>query len=79
MLDAYVDSVKDVLAHYDDEVKLADESITADYQSGRITMIIGALIAILLGATYRLAFTSEASPVHCVRHCRLRNRLRTVI
>jgi len=49
-LEAYVDSVKDVLAHYENEVKLADESITADYQSGRMTMIIGALIAILLGA-----------------------------
>jgi len=49
-LDAYVDSVKDVLAYYQDEVKQADESITADYVSGRMTMIIEALIAILLGA-----------------------------
>jgi methyl-accepting chemotaxis protein len=57
-LDAYVDSVKDVLAHYENEVKLADESITADYQSGRITMIIGALIAILLGAIIAWRLTS---------------------
>ena len=49
-LDAYVDSVKDVLGYYENEVKLADESITADYVSGRMTLIIGALIAILLGA-----------------------------
>src|SRR5690606_14833077 len=38
--------------------KLADESITADYQSGRITMIIGALIAILLGAIIAWRLTS---------------------
>lgn len=49
-LDAYENSVRDVLAHYENEVKLADESITADYVSGRMTMIIGTLIAILLGA-----------------------------
>jgi methyl-accepting chemotaxis protein/methyl-accepting chemotaxis protein-2 (aspartate sensor receptor) len=49
-LDAYVDSVKDVLAYYQDEVKQADESITADYVSGRMTLIIGAVLAILLGA-----------------------------
>jgi methyl-accepting chemotaxis protein len=57
-LDAYVDSVKDVLAHYENEVKLADESITADYLSGRMTMIIGALIAILLGAIIAWRLTS---------------------
>ncbi|MDO9419892.1 MAG: methyl-accepting chemotaxis protein [Herminiimonas sp.] len=57
-LDAYVDSVKDVLAHYENEVKLADESITADYQSGRMTMIVGALIAILLGAIIAWRLTS---------------------
>ena len=50
MLDAYVDSVKDVLSYYDDEVAQADKSITADYAMGRTTLIIGALIAILLGA-----------------------------
>ncbi|WP_414694204.1 methyl-accepting chemotaxis protein [Oxalicibacterium sp.] len=50
MLDAYVDSVKDVLSYYDDEVAQADKSITADYSMGRTTLIIGALIAILLGA-----------------------------
>ncbi|MDO8305332.1 MCP four helix bundle domain-containing protein, partial [Herminiimonas sp.] len=33
-LDAYVNSVEDVLAYYQDEVKVADESITADYVSG---------------------------------------------
>ena len=49
-LDAYVDSVRDVLAHYQNEVKLADQSITADYASGRMTLIIGAVIALLLGA-----------------------------
>ena len=57
-LDAYVDSVKDVLAYYENEVKLADESITADYLSGRMTMIIGALIAILLGAIIAWRLTS---------------------
>ena len=57
-LDAYVDSVKDVLAHYENEVKLADESIAADYQSGRMTMIIGALVAILLGAIIAWRLTS---------------------
>ena len=49
-LDSYESSVRDVLAYYENEVKLADESITDDYVSGRMTMIIGALIAILLGA-----------------------------
>lgn len=49
-LDAYVDSVKDVVAYYQNEVKLADESITADFVSGRMTLIIGALIALILGA-----------------------------
>ncbi len=49
-LDAYVNSVEDVLAYYQDEVKQADESITADYVSGRMTLIIGAVLAILLGA-----------------------------
>jgi methyl-accepting chemotaxis protein/methyl-accepting chemotaxis protein-2 (aspartate sensor receptor) len=49
-LDAYVDSVRDVLAFYQNEVKLADQSITADYASGRMTLIIGAVIALLLGA-----------------------------
>ncbi|MFJ7565762.1 methyl-accepting chemotaxis protein [Herminiimonas sp. NPDC097707] len=48
-LDAYVDSVKDVLAYYENEVKLADQSITDDYLSGRMALIIGAVIAILLG------------------------------
>ncbi|CAL61247.1 Methyl-accepting chemotaxis protein II (MCP-II) (Aspartate chemoreceptor protein) [Herminiimonas arsenicoxydans] len=48
-LDAYVDSVKNVLGHYENEVKLADESITDDYLSGRMALIIGAVIAILLG------------------------------
>ena len=57
-LDAYVDSVKDVLAYYENEVKLADESITANYQSGRLAMIIGALIAILLGAIIAWRLTS---------------------
>ncbi len=57
-LDSYVDSVKDVLAYYENEVKLSDESITADYQSGRMTMIIGALIAILLGAIIAWRLTS---------------------
>ncbi|MBX9798697.1 MAG: MCP four helix bundle domain-containing protein [Burkholderiaceae bacterium] len=49
-LDAYVDSVRDVLAYYQNEVKLADQSITADYGSGRMTLIIGAVIALILGA-----------------------------
>ena len=49
-LDAYVDSVRAVLAHYQNEVKLADQSITADYASGRMTLIIGAVIALILGA-----------------------------
>ena len=57
-LDAYVDSVKDVVAHYENEVKIADESIAADYQSGRMTMIIGALVAILLGAIIAWRLTS---------------------
>ncbi|MNR77789.1 Methyl-accepting chemotaxis protein III [compost metagenome] len=48
-LDAYVDSVRDVLAFYQNEVKLADQSITADYASGRMALIIGAVIALLLG------------------------------
>jgi methyl-accepting chemotaxis protein len=49
-LDAYVDSVRNVLAYYQNEVKLADQSITADYGSGRMTLIIGAVIALILGA-----------------------------
>ncbi|GGI15936.1 methyl-accepting chemotaxis protein [Oxalicibacterium faecigallinarum] len=49
-LNAYVDSVKAVLAHYDEEVAQSDASITDDYQSGRMTLIIGAVIATLLGA-----------------------------
>jgi methyl-accepting chemotaxis protein/methyl-accepting chemotaxis protein-2 (aspartate sensor receptor) len=57
-LDAYVDSVKDVVAHYENEVKIDDESIAADYQSGRMTMIIGALVAILLGAIIAWRLTS---------------------
>ncbi len=48
-LDSYVNSVKDVLTYYENEVTLADESITADYLSGRMALIIGAVIAILLG------------------------------
>jgi len=48
-LTAYVDSVKSVLAHYDGEVAESDKSITADYQSGRMALIIGAIIATLLG------------------------------
>lgn len=57
-LDAYENSVREVLAHYENEVKLADESITADYVSGRMTMIIGALIAMLLGAIIAWRLTS---------------------
>ncbi len=48
-LDSYVDSVKDVLAYYQNEVEEADKSISADYASGRTTLIVGALFAILLG------------------------------
>jgi methyl-accepting chemotaxis protein len=57
MLDAYVDSVKDVLSYYDDEVAQADKSITADFNMGRTTLIIGAVIAILLGALIAWSLT----------------------
>ena len=49
-LDAYVESVKNVLDYYDDEVGRVDQSITADFGMGRNTLIIGTVIALLLGA-----------------------------
>ncbi|HEY6773554.1 MAG TPA: methyl-accepting chemotaxis protein, partial [Oxalicibacterium sp.] len=49
-LDAYVESVKNVLDYYDDEVAGVDKSITADFGMGRNTLIIGTIIALLLGA-----------------------------
>ncbi|WP_293776417.1 methyl-accepting chemotaxis protein [uncultured Oxalicibacterium sp.] len=49
-LTAYVDSVRDVLAYYDSEVAVSDQTITDNYHSGRTTLIVGALIAVLLGA-----------------------------
>src|SRR5690606_27003277 len=49
-LDAYVESVKNVLDYYDDEVAGVDKSITADFGMGRDTLIIGTIIALLLGA-----------------------------
>jgi len=58
-LNAYVESVKDVLTYYDDEVAASDRSITADYQSGRMTLIIGAIIAVLLGALIAWRLTAS--------------------
>jgi len=49
-VDTYLDSVKDVLAYYDREVAVSDQSITADYGLGRVTMMAGVIIAVLLGA-----------------------------
>ncbi|WP_188419978.1 methyl-accepting chemotaxis protein [Oxalicibacterium solurbis] len=49
-LDAYVESVKNVLDYYDDEVANVDQSITADFGMGRNTLIVGTVIALLLGA-----------------------------
>lgn len=49
-LDAYVDSVQDILTYYQNEMAAADQSMNADNASARMTLMIGALIAILLGA-----------------------------
>jgi len=49
-LDAYEASIRDVLAYYDQEVSASDQSIGANYVSGRTTMVLGMIIAVLLGA-----------------------------
>jgi len=49
-VNAYLDSVKAVLAYYDQEVREADQAIDANYHSGRTTMLWGAALAVLLGA-----------------------------
>lgn len=49
-LDAYVNSVQDILTYYQGRVAQMDQSMTADYKSGRMAMIIGAILAMLLGA-----------------------------
>jgi len=49
-LDAYEDSIRDVLAYYDRAVSASDQSITANYVSARRTMFLGVIIAVLLGA-----------------------------
>jgi len=49
-LDAYEDSIRNVLTYYDKETVAFDRSMTADYRWGRMTMIVGVIMAVLLGA-----------------------------
>jgi methyl-accepting chemotaxis protein len=49
-LDKYVQSVQDVLSHYEDEVKEAEASVNADYNAGRMALMIGVAVALVLGA-----------------------------
>jgi len=48
-VDAYLDSVKAVLAYYDQQVQVADQDIEANYHLGRMTLIVGTALAALLG------------------------------
>jgi len=49
-LDAYLAAIEQVMQYYDREVAASDQSMTEDYWFGRITMMIGAVMAVLLGA-----------------------------
>lgn len=49
-LDKYVDSVQDVLGYYENEVKAAEDSVNADYEAGRLALLIGAAVALILGS-----------------------------
>jgi methyl-accepting chemotaxis protein/methyl-accepting chemotaxis protein-2 (aspartate sensor receptor) len=49
-LEKYVQSVQNVLSHYENEVKLAEESVNADYEAGRLALLIGVGVALVLGA-----------------------------
>ncbi|HEV7856798.1 MAG TPA: MCP four helix bundle domain-containing protein, partial [Herminiimonas sp.] len=49
-LEKYVHSVQNVLSHYEDEVKLAEGSVNADYETGRLALLIGVGVALVLGA-----------------------------
>jgi methyl-accepting chemotaxis protein/methyl-accepting chemotaxis protein-2 (aspartate sensor receptor) len=49
-LEKYVQSVQNVLSHYEDEVKLAEGSVNADYEAGRLALLIGVGVALALGA-----------------------------
>src|SRR5690606_30752692 len=59
LLDAYVDSVKDVLEYYDAEVGKVDQTITSDFEMGRDTLIIGTIFAVLLGALIAWRLTAS--------------------
>jgi len=49
-LDAYEASIQDVLAYYDKEVIAQNQSMHTNYRVGRMTMIVGIIVAVLLGA-----------------------------
>jgi methyl-accepting chemotaxis protein len=49
-LEKYRESVHDVLKHYEEEVKEAEESVNNDYQVGRLALLVGVGIALALGA-----------------------------
>jgi len=49
-LDAYENGIRNVLRYYDQQAAAFDQSMTADYRLGRMTMVAGVLLAVLLGA-----------------------------
>jgi len=49
-LASYVQSVQNVLSHYDDMVEQAEQSVHADYEAGRMALMIGIAIVLAIGA-----------------------------
>jgi len=49
-LDAYENGIRDVSAYYDREVVALNRSIHADYRVGRMTLMAGIIVAVLMGA-----------------------------